>query len=326
MITRLYLMPTHQCNCNCEYCYIPKQEKLKCGDDLLFKEITNKFIEEIKNNYSGNDQPQLRFIGGEPYLKIELIHELSNMFLDNFPDAMVVINTNGTLINISNLLAFTGSKRKNIYHIVSLDGIEEIHNARRKKINGSNTFDQICSGIKLLQHFGFSVYLNMVLDEFSIRKSDEFMALIKKKFRMNTLSVSLLNIPGHSISVEKNYLLLVRVYELAEKHCIKLGGHHRLLAGAKIPGLKCKAGTKTIVFTSDAKFYACQRFTGRIKHHREYNNQFSFVSVRSQQSVAEHCYSSKSIELGEKLYNLYKEKYPEYLQVRQLDKILFGVI
>ena len=42
MIERLYIMPTHQCNCRCVYCYIPEEERRKSGNDKII--IENRLI------------------------------------------------------------------------------------------------------------------------------------------------------------------------------------------------------------------------------------------------------------------------------------------
>jgi sulfatase maturation enzyme AslB (radical SAM superfamily) len=295
MITRLYLMPTHRCNCACSYCYISESEKKKQGSDGFFKTVIRQYISALNNNGAGTEHPQLRFIGGEPYLKFQLMHELSNVFLAAFSDAMVVVNTNGTLVRTSNIETIDPMHRKKMIHVVSLDGIAEIHNARRKMKDGSNAFVKTVEGIKLLQDREFPVYVNMVLDDISVQRIDEFMIFLKDTLSMHALSVSLLYVPGQTVKTEAEFQLLKKAYEAAGIHGIELGGHHRLLLGDRIPALKCKAGIKTMVITSDGTLTACQRFVGETEHRRKYHTQHDFHVSCTRQTTNGKCYSDETI-------------------------------
>ncbi len=320
MVSSLYLMPTQKCNSECVYCYIPDQKSQKEGDDEFFYKVVDKFTNDLKDK---NINPQLRFTGGEPYLKIDLIIKLIKKFTISFPKAMVVINTNGTLID-SETIKDTLPYKKNLIHITSLDGCEEINNKRRLLKDSSNSFEKVVSSIKLLKENGFLIYINMVLDTQTLDGFEDFIKYIKHSLKLQNLSVSLLH--QSKMRKEEKFDMLRKVYKISNKYNIKIGGHHRLLLGMRIPELKCHAGDKTILVTSDQKLAACQRFIGNGFENQPCNSNVDFSSIKSTYSPEDCCYSKDNIWLGDMLFEMYQEKYPEYLRVRPLDKILFGVI
>jgi len=322
MITTLYLMPAQQCNCRCDYCYLPDEEKGKMGDADFFISVVERFILKASAS-NGREKPQLRFTGGEPYLEFDLVRNLSVRFLESIPDAMVVINTNGTLIDESDLAPMF-KFRNNIHHVVSLDGTESIHNARRHYNNGGNGYQKVLSGIRALMELGFPTYINMVLDRISAEGLGEFMWFIRHSLGLDTLSVSLLHSDDFPISVGERFALLQSAYRTAKKYDITLTGHHRLLLGDKIPALRCRAGEKTVLVSSDRKLNACQRFVGKDDDVPDYGEDYDFEGASL--SKSECCYTNEVKHLADKLYRLYEKEYPQYLGVNQVDRILFGTI
>ncbi|MCK5029525.1 MAG: radical SAM protein, partial [Bacteroidales bacterium] len=184
-------MPTHNCNCECTYCYIPDNERNKKSDHSYLRSVVKDFMDNLEK-YNYNQKPEIRFIGGEPYLDINFIIEISNLFLERFKKGKIIINTNGTLISKEKLESINYKNRERFIHIISLDGIEEVHNERRISKNGQNSFNQTVGGINLLKSINMPVYINMVLDEFSIARLNDFMVYLKSELRINELSVSLL--------------------------------------------------------------------------------------------------------------------------------------
>ena len=164
----------------------------------------------------------------------------------------------------------------------------------------------------------------MVLDRISAEGLDEFMWFIRHSLGLDTLSVSLLHSDDFPISVGERFALLQRAYRTAKKYDITLTGHHRLLLGDKIPALRCRAGEKTVLVSSDRKLNACQRFVGKDDDLPDYKEDYDFEGASS--SKSECCYTNEVKRLADKLYRLYEQKYPQYLVVNQVDRILFGTI
>lgn len=324
MITKLYLMPTQLCNCSCTYCYIPHHERSKKAEYTFLSSAVTQFTEELKQN-DINKQAEIRFIGGEPYLEFEHLLKITDYFLTEIKTGQIVINSNGTLITENSIKRFNVNQLERIIHIISLDGLERKHNGRRKLKNGNNAYSLAVNGIKLLQKYKMPVFLNMVLDEYTLDGFKPYLEFLKHELNIHQLSVSLLFNPNKKTANETKFQLLKEVYKFAADYEVLIGGHHRLLLGAKIPELLCRAGEQTILLSGDKKIYACQRFVGR-EEADIFGNDSKFSEISCSACVGKNCYSQENNQLGEKIFNLYQEKYPEYLRVNAFDKILFGVI
>lgn len=326
MINSLYMMPTNKCNSACSYCYIPHKMAEQVENNAIFYDWLDKFIHHIKEEENQNNSPEIRIIGGEPYLKPKLIKDIAHQFLSSFKTSTVIINTNGTLLTKEFLTTIPKKQRKRIIHVVSIDGTENIHNARRKLKNRKNAFRETINGIKLLQQFGMPFSINMVLDEFSVSHLDSFMNYLTKEMQVFEMGVSLLYQPGQKSKPKEEFKLLKRAYDLAEKHGILLSGHHRLKLGHRINLLQCKAGQKSVLITPQGKMFACQRFVGRTEGIENITELSRVPFDKFHEQVNKTCYCHEQETLGDLLYKLYEDYYPSYLKVTKLDKRFFGVI
>lgn len=317
-------MPTQDCNCSCTYCYIPNHERTQTSNEDFLLSLVNEFINNLdKKGYDGD--PEIRFVGGEPYLAFSSIVKIASLFLNRIANGKIIINTNGTLFSTVALSSFKRNFRNRIIHIISLDGIEEIHNKRRISKKGLNLFQEAVKGIRLLKSFNMPVYLNMVLDELTVSRLDDFMRFIKRELNIHELSVSLLYDSKLPLSQKMKLRLITEAYRLAGINNILISGHHRLLLGLINEEFRCKAGAHTAVISSDRKIYACQRFVGRTKA-KEYTLTTDFNSISCDSCVDTICYSDENRLLGEQIYSLYTEDLRQYRYVNSLDRLLFGVI
>jgi uncharacterized protein len=144
----LTLVPTNACNLGCRYCYQERQPKSFTADSV------NNLKCFVSNRISQIEFLGITWYGGEPLLKRELISEISRYFIKLCKDHDVVYSanmvTNGTLLNKRNIemLIEAGVRRLQ----VTIDGPEEIHNARRfYRVNKAKSYRTIISGIELCQ-------------------------------------------------------------------------------------------------------------------------------------------------------------------------------
>jgi len=321
MVTSLYLMPTGECNCVCNYCYC--QPGGKRGDPDLFMKIAESFTDHICST-NPTDRPQIRFTGGEPWLEKELLQEVFDLFLRSVPDGWVVVNTNGTILPADRLSDWRGNER--LIHVVSLDGPEVLHDSRRKTAAGLGTFHEVVKGVKMLMDLDLPVYLNTVLDTESSGHLPELLRFTSSELGLGELSISLLHLDKDPLSPEERYVLLKNAYSEASSRSIRLGGHHRLLLGNRIPELRCDAGNTTVLVDPRGMVHACQRFVGRVKPDCVWTEEFDWSSFSSGQRCGPVCGGEDDHFVGKMLYDLYTKKYPEYLHCHHLDRVLFGVL
>jgi sulfatase maturation enzyme AslB (radical SAM superfamily) len=322
VVSSLYLMPTTECNCECSYCYVG--ERARRPHPGLMEKVSRSWMDWLRSGGGGEPrEPQIRFTGGEPWMEPELVGGISGRFLDGFPGGRVVVNTNGTLVRHDIVSRFTGDTR--FMSVVSLDGPRWVHDARRRLAGGGSAFDRAMEGIRLLREMSLPVCVNAVLDPDTAEALEDLLDVVAG-LGMDRLSLSLLYEPGRRLTPEERFGLLRRAYRLAAERCMRVGGHHRLLLGHRIPGLECMAGRKTALVDPGGMVYACQRFVGRAEPDCAWTDRFDWAGFGSGHCRVGVCMTGDDLEVGDLLMDMYREEFPGYLSVNDLDRFLFGVL
>ena len=147
----VWLHVTNACNLRCPYCYIKKDGA------TMSLETAKTFIDklEVTVERHGIDSLTIRFAGGEPMLRVELVKKLSQEINLRFAPKGVrvafVLITNGTLMDSVRVSLV---KEYNMRLCISLDGVKEWHNKTRSFPSGKGTFERVWSGIQLCQREG----------------------------------------------------------------------------------------------------------------------------------------------------------------------------
>ena len=145
---------THQCNLRCTYCYehnksdrkMDLETARKCVD-LLFAEDARR--SELVNNVDAHGLI-IEFIGGEPFLEIDLIDQTMEYFLDRAialdhrwqTQYMINISTNGTLGDDPRIQRFMKKYAGRLSIGVTIDGAKEAHDACRVDMAGNGSYDR----------------------------------------------------------------------------------------------------------------------------------------------------------------------------------------
>ena len=144
---------TEDCNLRCSYCYQGAKtskkmsfETAKAIMDMLLAadERTCKYITTTKITGVVFD-----FIGGEPFLEVELIDKIMDYFVERaflmeHPLAnkyMISISTNGTLYFTPEVQRFIAKWHRHLSLSISIDGNKKLHDACRVFPDGSGSYD-----------------------------------------------------------------------------------------------------------------------------------------------------------------------------------------
>ena len=144
---------TEDCNLRCSYCYQGAKtgkkmpfETAKAIMDMLLAadERTCKYITTTKITGIVFD-----FIGGEPFLEVELIDKIMDYFVERaflmeHPLAnkyMISISTNGTLYFTPEVQRFIAKWHRHLSLSISIDGNKKLHDACRVFPDGSGSYD-----------------------------------------------------------------------------------------------------------------------------------------------------------------------------------------
>lgn len=134
---------TTKCNCNCIYCLRHFEDT---GDSIsphMLEQIT-KYIILYCHRYNIHHisfQPW----GGEPLIELNQILVCKRMFDKARIHADFNIQTNGLLLNLSN---YEKLRANHIAIGVSLDGIEEVHDAHRLDTHGNTTHAKVIQNLR----------------------------------------------------------------------------------------------------------------------------------------------------------------------------------
>ncbi len=295
------------------------------ADDGFFVKVLDEFLLARGDDPGALFDPQLRFIGGEPYLRFKLIRTLIQRFSSRHPRSLVLINSNGTLISPATAAALA-ENRRTVHHVVSLDGPREVHNRRRPLRGGGDGFALTIAGIRLLRAHDLPVSVNTVVDPETGRTLDELMKLVKNDLGLADISISLRSAPDDGMDEDDRFRLLALAYDLGQRHGLTVTGHHRLLLGSVIPGLRCRAGEISVLVTSDKTATGCQRFLRDDEQVAYDEDVIHRAASRLAGFPEQKCYTPASLSLGRRLHALYQERFPDYLKVNDADRIVFGVI
>lgn len=145
---------THQCNLRCTYCYEGHKSDKKMTLETAKKCVDLLFAEDAKNSELVNDVEAngliVEFIGGEPFLEIELIDRTMEYFLDRAVALdhrwatryMINISTNGTLGDDPRVERFLKKYAGRLSVGVTIDGAKEAHDACRVDLEGNGSYDR----------------------------------------------------------------------------------------------------------------------------------------------------------------------------------------
>ncbi len=173
----LTIAPTLDCNFRCKYCFEthPKGQ-MNSETQAALVNFVEQHLERAKNF-------SVTWYGGEPLLAKEIIWSLSEKFLAlckkfnvNY-DAFII--TNASLLDDSDVENF---KRYKIHGAqITIDGIKEIHDSRRRNVTGESTFDKLIDRVNLLLNENLSVIVRINIDKENIARVDELLDVLAER-------------------------------------------------------------------------------------------------------------------------------------------------
>lgn len=172
----LTILPTHQCQFKCIYCF--EGEK---NSNVLTDKACADIQSFLKKRVDSVNKLHITWFGGEPLLGINRIRQLSAFMLDLCKEHNIHyyadMTTNGYALSPSRcdlLINECHIKR----YIVTIDGTADVHNRRRPLRNEAGTFDTIWHNITMLIKTGADVCIRVTIDKSNINNIREFIDFI----------------------------------------------------------------------------------------------------------------------------------------------------
>lgn len=265
---------TTKCNCNCIYCLRHFEDS---GDSITTEQL-DKITDYIISYCKAHDIDCISFQpwGGEPLIELEKIIRCKKRFEQSGVRASFNVQTNGLLLSLENYKKL----RDNDIHIgVSVDGIEEVHDAHRTDVRGNKTHRKIVDNIKAIvaEYPDCNIGTLSVNSAYSMNKISENVDYIVNRIGISNLKLNLVHPGGGSdfdnemlIPKEKlaEYIKRVldsiieqiekgnRCYEsnIVDKICNLLGVERNNMCNSK----GCRGGATFISFDRDGNIYPCE--------------------------------------------------------------------
>lgn len=151
---------TDACNLCCSYCY-----QIHKGHHSMPFDVAKRFIDmllsadENSNEYISKDNSSgliMEFIGGEPFLEIDLIDQITDYFISEMirlqhPWAtryMISICSNGLLYFDEKVQKYLDKHKYHLSFSITIDGNKELHDSCRVRADGSGSYDIAMAGVK----------------------------------------------------------------------------------------------------------------------------------------------------------------------------------
>jgi uncharacterized protein len=172
------LILTYECNMRCDYCFeshVFNREKAWLNQKMSFDQVDAAF--DFMNNFDATTPVHL--FGGEPLMRenyelVEYILKKGTLLKKSF-----VVVTNGLHADAF-IPLLTKYKVGSLQ--ISLDGLAEIHDKRKKSLDKKGSFSTIVSNIDALDTAGVPVFVRVVYDHSTVKTVPDLVHFIKKRW------------------------------------------------------------------------------------------------------------------------------------------------
>lgn len=173
----LTIAPTLDCNFRCKYCFEthPKGK--------MSYETQAALIKFVESRFKNTKLFSVMWYGGEPLLAKEIVYSLSEKFMELCEKFSVeyeaFIVTNASLLEDSDVEFFKKYKIQGAQ--ITIDGVKEVHDSRRRNNTGESTFDKLIDRVNLLLNKGLTVIVRINIDKENIDCVDEFLDILAER-------------------------------------------------------------------------------------------------------------------------------------------------
>lgn len=275
---------TNDCNLRCKYCYITHKSSNKRMNFSVAKDFIDYLLTSGNKRFS--EAVILEFIGGEPFLEVELIDRICDYFklsaykLDHpwYWNYRISICTNGVNYSSESVQKFIAKNFNKISVSITLDGTKEKHDLQRVFPDGTGSYDIISKNVDLwLSQFSGSTKVTFASDDLPFLK-DSIISLWNRGIKTVNSNVVFENVwkEGDDKVLEDQLVELadyVLDNELYNKDLIcsffddNIGYPY---TEKDFDSTYCGAG-KMMALSPDGKIYPCLRYYGySLNNHEEW--------------------------------------------------------
>lgn len=273
----VHFLPTTGCNFNCPYCYQDGIARTYFMTDDDVKIIVSKLEDYLDINRNISDI-RVTLHGGEPTLNWKVVP----YFLDSIDNMCKKRDKQLSVTIVTNAYLLTEEKAKLLskYHWirlqVTIDGLEETHNKRRKlkKYDEKGSFNTIINNLKyiILNNLIEKIDIRINYDQSNYSEIDSLLGFLHENFPSDKVSLSFGNIvqtvcntnasgyiDEHIVRLDTFATNYLELYKKAFKLGFDVG------EGFSYSALCVGKMKHAFVFSPDGKIYTCLSTVGREK-------------------------------------------------------------
>lgn len=260
---------TLMCNFECPYCYEAANNK------FIKNEVKEAIYKKIEDLVKKGEKITIVWFGGEPLLAKDTIKEMSeeiNKICTNYRTKCVFdISTNGYLLDQSTIFQLLNWGVNTVQ--VTIDGIPEIHNTRRKLKSPStstDTFYKIVENIKTGLKMGMKFKVRINADKANASCLESLLKILAKEGLQDCFvylaCVRAYTKPktANTLSTEEYSELFIEFSKLLKKNGFK---HYDVLCYPSALFSNCSAGMEnSFVIDPDGYMYRCLVEIGNVRN------------------------------------------------------------
>lgn len=229
-----WLHITDRCNLACRHCLFSCSSKT--SRTINFDMITATVCQAY-----GLGTRIFYLTGGEPLVHPDF-QKICRLILNEYPDTMLVILTNGILIPV-HLVFFNTLPCERLFLQVSLDGLEETND----RLRGAGAFAKTAAGLAALKKSNVTTTLSMVVHPDNFYQMTKMVEL-GVEFSVNAIHYMWLLTTGRAsiqpaVSMDELFKYLIEAHDIAVSHGLSIDNITNLAARVfSTPGTKYDLG------------------------------------------------------------------------------------
>ncbi len=362
LLGSLAINTTLNCNLRCSYCFVPqiadssadRKQSLASLPTLPPGEAyktTSDFLQFV-NTIDPNREIGIGLIGGEPLLALSTVRAVLSAVEAHKKlgkKIVVGITTNATIVSpeIADML-----QKHEVSTIVSLDGLETVHNKGRRYASGMGSFQKVIKGIQVLRNAGIEVIIQVTVGNHNWNNIDATFFKLLRSLGVKLVGLNFDDSSNWEFPKAEDILkMVVTLFEIAADHSICLSGFWYKPLSNMIRGNYSFCGTGqggNLHLEADGSIYACNRSHRCLAYESQLKDAISSFEFKALSNrlpgrlsrcigcfleghciggcvaIAQHRFGGDVNAIDERMCDIYRTIVPELLKHKAIRETLFN--
>lgn len=208
----LTIAPTISCNFGCGYCF-QSHSKRRMGQDEM-----DRMVAFVEDQLEPDSYLAIVWFGGEPTTAFHVVEQLAKRLSElaasrncSFSHSII---TNGYLLT-EERARFLSSIPEFEMAQITLDGLPDLHDARRPTLKGKGTFDRIVENVAVASQF-LPISIRVNVDKSNINSLTPLLELLAARVVQHNVFIYLGHVWDYTPEVEESPFLTIEEFAAVE--------------------------------------------------------------------------------------------------------------